>query len=70
MMTSVINTLGASLTHDARVVINDCHMFIVPATEASIAITATASKAVIIAGMAQLLRPYATSVNCSETVRF
>jgi hypothetical protein len=46
---SVINKLGASITHDARVVINDCHMFIVQATEASIAITAAALKTVLIA---------------------
>jgi hypothetical protein len=29
----VINKLEASLTDDARVVIYDCHMFIVQATE-------------------------------------
>ncbi len=30
---SIINKLGASLTDDARVVIYDCHMFIVQATD-------------------------------------
>jgi hypothetical protein len=29
---SVINKLGASLTDDTRVIIYDCHMFIVQAT--------------------------------------
>ncbi len=29
---SIVNKLGASLTDDARVVIYDCHMFIVQAT--------------------------------------
>ncbi len=32
----VVNMLEASLTDDARVVIYDCHMFIVQATEGSI----------------------------------
>ncbi len=30
---SIVNELGASLTDDARVIIYNCHMFIVQATE-------------------------------------